>query len=363
MKSFKPFSFFILAFMLVVTSVTPSVSFAQDLIGVYVNDNMIEFDVEPQIINNRTMIPFRYVANAFGADVNYIENGDKKIVTAALDGKTIYLTIGSSSVIVEENGVQSEIISDVAPVIVPGGRTVVPVRLIAETFGHAVGWNGEAKQVVILTTDSLVEKYSASGKGIYNSLFGIDPEKLFGEYSFEFVVDSKMIFGTIAIDEDAVFCDVFIGEDFLEIATTDEYVYTRFNSLEDKDWVVKKIEDFKNESSIKYSNHMLTDEILKRFTEAFVDAAPSKDTYAALEGVFEVLCSDECDAKIVKTGSDTDYTATLRTQSEMGLKLEKTMENGLLKSFEISSLSAFGAFGIKIKLDREKISVTVPNIQ
>ena len=40
-------------------------------VSVYTDGTQIDFDVEPQIINDRTMVPMRAIFEAIGAEVNW----------------------------------------------------------------------------------------------------------------------------------------------------------------------------------------------------------------------------------------------------------------------------------------------------
>lgn len=51
--------------------------------GDLVNEKYIDFDVEPQMINDRVMIPIRFVAEELGYEVGWIDNTLGKIVTVA----------------------------------------------------------------------------------------------------------------------------------------------------------------------------------------------------------------------------------------------------------------------------------------
>lgn len=88
-------------------------------------------DAAPIVQNSRTYVPFRALAEAFGAEVVYDEA--TQAVTATLGSNTVVMTIGSATYTV--NG--EEKTADVAPFI-SGGRTMVPVRFAAEAFGSKV---------------------------------------------------------------------------------------------------------------------------------------------------------------------------------------------------------------------------------
>ena len=98
---------------------------------IIVNDAKGTIDSAPMIQNDRTFVPFRALAEAFGAEVAYDEA--TQAVTAKLNGVEVVMTIGSATYTV--NGTEKTM--DVAPFI-NGSRTMVPVRFAAEAFGIKV---------------------------------------------------------------------------------------------------------------------------------------------------------------------------------------------------------------------------------
>ena len=98
---------------------------------IVINDAKATIDAAPIVENNRTFVPFRALAEAFGATVAFDEA--TQAVTAELNGVTVVMTIGSAEYTV--NGVAKT--ADVAPFI-NGSRTMVPVRFVAEAFGIKV---------------------------------------------------------------------------------------------------------------------------------------------------------------------------------------------------------------------------------
>ena len=98
---------------------------------IVVNANKVAIDAAPMVQNSRTYVPFRALAEAFGATVAYDEA--TQAVTAELNGTTVVMTIGSATYTI--NGVEKTM--DVAPFI-NGSRTMIPVRFAAEAFGITV---------------------------------------------------------------------------------------------------------------------------------------------------------------------------------------------------------------------------------
>ncbi|MBC7194319.1 MAG: PKD domain-containing protein [Caldisericia bacterium] len=113
----------------------------------YVNDEIKNMDVAPIILEGRTLLPIRYVAEALGATVGW--DGVEKKVTISFKDKIIELWIGNNTARV--NGEYKYIDPsnpNVKPLII-SGRTMLPIRFIAENLGCKVDWNAELKEVKI----------------------------------------------------------------------------------------------------------------------------------------------------------------------------------------------------------------------
>lgn len=114
----------------------------------------IAFDVPPQIINERTLVPMRAIFEALGAEVQW--NGETQTVTAANNNTTVQMTIGSVAMYVGA----TEVILDTPPQIVDE-RTLVPVRAVAESFDCDVDWDGDSRTVIITSANSEPEPTAA----------------------------------------------------------------------------------------------------------------------------------------------------------------------------------------------------------
>ncbi|RJQ29401.1 MAG: copper amine oxidase N-terminal domain-containing protein [Peptococcaceae bacterium] len=105
-----------------------------------------QMDVAPYIKDSRTYLPVRYVAYCLGlTDANIIWDDANDTVTLIKSGTVVQLKIGSTTLLV--NG--AAITMDVAPEIVDPGRTMLPIRFVAEAFGAVVTWNETAQTVKI----------------------------------------------------------------------------------------------------------------------------------------------------------------------------------------------------------------------
>lgn len=114
----------------------------------YINDIPTPMDASPVIKDGRTLLPVRYVAIPLGATVDW--DAVSKKVTVSNNGIVIELWINRNTARV--NGVDRLIDPDnssVTPVILPPGRTMLPLRFIAENLGCQVEWNGSTKEAKV----------------------------------------------------------------------------------------------------------------------------------------------------------------------------------------------------------------------
>lgn len=93
-------------------------------------------DVPPTIISARTMVPLRYIGEAFGATFDW--NEATRTVTYRYQGKTLKLVIGVTSETMD------------VPATIINGRTLVPIRYCSEAFGAEVMWFPSTRTVTVV---------------------------------------------------------------------------------------------------------------------------------------------------------------------------------------------------------------------
>ena len=126
--------------MLTVSALAVSAASTKD-ITVKVNDTVIRFpDQKPIIQNERTLVPIRFVAEALEYDVDWNEKDN----TAVIDDGKIILYIGTNKAKINGKSVTLDVASTVVR-----DRTMVPLRVIAETLDCSVDWIGETKTILI----------------------------------------------------------------------------------------------------------------------------------------------------------------------------------------------------------------------
>lgn len=117
---------------------------------VHINNKAVEIEAAPFVdaASGRTLVPIRIVTESIGASIEW--EGTEQKITIKHHDVTIELWIGRP--IAHINGIMMPIDIDtptLAPRIV-AGRTVLPLRFVADNLGFEVGWEG-ATQTITLT--------------------------------------------------------------------------------------------------------------------------------------------------------------------------------------------------------------------
>lgn len=104
------------------------------------NDVLLPLNPPPVILEGRTLVPMRGIFEAVGASVDY--NAETRVITGNRGDITLILTLGSKNAVINGN----EVMLDVPPQVIDG-RAFVPARVIAESFGASVQWDGLRNRV------------------------------------------------------------------------------------------------------------------------------------------------------------------------------------------------------------------------
>ncbi len=171
-----------LALVLSLFSVSAYAKTMQFTMGSYdakVDDGVITtytMEVAPYTVEGRTMVPVRILTEAFGADVKYIEEENKVIVT--LDKKVINFIIGQDTATVDGESVKLDV-----PTVETNGRTLIPLRFVSENLGFDVEYLASTEQILITNDPAVIE---IGGKKIsfadYKAMYKINAAS-YGEMS------------------------------------------------------------------------------------------------------------------------------------------------------------------------------------
>ncbi|MBQ9314082.1 MAG: copper amine oxidase N-terminal domain-containing protein [Clostridia bacterium] len=300
--------------------------------------------VNPQIINNRTMVPFRKIFNSLGVtDENISWNGETKTVVAKKDGLQIELQIDNTIAKKQLSGEEMEIKLDSAPVIIEG-RTLVPVRFIAESMNKKVGWDADNRTVIIIDTQELTNDLT-NAIPKYMKLLN-EESQLSKTYAMKTNVKGKIeytskdnksdnstlnISGTVNtnVKEKAIAIDMNLkltgkGELYntlkenkftnivLNIIASEDKIYIKSSTLEERakgKWIayendsLKQTFELKNEETISLEQLFELDE-----NDLNINTYQSLKT---ISNIIKALLKDE-NIQITEKGSTKSYTITMK---------------------------------------------------
>lgn len=123
-------------------------SHAAEDVTVTINGTVIAFDVPPQIIGDRTMVPMRKIFETLGAKVEW--NAEMRMALATYKTSVIAMRIDADSFSVTDvlTNETKDIPLDVPAQIVQD-RTLIPLRAISEALGKTVAWDGSTRTASI----------------------------------------------------------------------------------------------------------------------------------------------------------------------------------------------------------------------
>ena len=104
----------------------------------------VPLDVPPIILNGRTMVPIRFISEAFGAEVQW--DAETRTVRIYFEKTFTRVTLQINNTIARIN---DKIVTLDAPPTIINGRTMVPIRFISEAFGATVDWDNATRTVTI----------------------------------------------------------------------------------------------------------------------------------------------------------------------------------------------------------------------
>lgn len=154
MKNKKILAFVMSMALIVGITFTQGCSYlAKEDVTVKIDGEKVDFDVQPQIIDGRVMVPLRKIFETLGASVKW--NDESQTVSARKSSKTVSMTVNSAELTVDrgdtdENG---NAVTDTSTLDVPAqvisDRVLVPVRAVSEAFGLEANWDNGTQTVEI----------------------------------------------------------------------------------------------------------------------------------------------------------------------------------------------------------------------
>lgn len=130
---------------------------SQQTVQLYLEGKKIKPDVPPKIVEGRTLVPIRVIAEGLGSDVKWDARAKK--VSISSEKVDLSMWIGQKRAVV--NG--KDVTMDVPPQI-DQGRTLLPLRFVGESLGTTVGWESATSSVMVNQPYTL----NANGKTLGN---------------------------------------------------------------------------------------------------------------------------------------------------------------------------------------------------
>ncbi len=163
----------VLAAGMTLSIAAPAVN-ADDEIKVLLDGKELTFDVLPQLINDRTLVPFRGIFEALGYEVDWIDAYEGIVALNKTNNTSINMAIGRNTAFLLGEGIHAnpdakneidkndpsipqgviegseyyQVDLDVPPQLIDD-RTFVPVRAVSEMSGYKVDWEESINTVVI----------------------------------------------------------------------------------------------------------------------------------------------------------------------------------------------------------------------
>ncbi|KUK72704.1 MAG: Uncharacterized protein XD91_1165 [Clostridiales bacterium 38_11] len=141
----------VLLFIMALSSGNIGMDAEASTIRLLVDGNDITSLSSPLIVNDRTLIPIRFISEEIGAEV--IWDGINRTVKVVIGDRNVLLRI--DSYLVEYNNGAVYQLSDVAPLII-NDRTYVPLRLISNALGIGIEWDEASRTVIVDSTKTSV---------------------------------------------------------------------------------------------------------------------------------------------------------------------------------------------------------------
>lgn len=169
-----------------------------DDVTIQVNGEMVTLEEPPYIVNNRTVVPIRFLMDILGYEVKW--DGETQKVTCLRGDHTIEMTINQPEIVID--GVTY--ISDMVPIII-NQRTYVPLAVITRGTGAEVTWDGANKLVKVEQKIEYMNLFY--GKSSYTNYQSYQPIDLPIAYAWsQVMVKEGMVYlNTSSVDQNTMY--------------------------------------------------------------------------------------------------------------------------------------------------------------
>ncbi|MGE5391286.1 MAG: copper amine oxidase N-terminal domain-containing protein [Deltaproteobacteria bacterium] len=190
-----------------------------------IDGSNVTMSAPAQVVNGSTLVPLRFVGEAFGCDVSW--NSSIRTAIVKLVDQTIEVPIGASYAVINGNKVQVKV-----PAQIIKGSTYVPLRFISENLGAKVDYNSGTRTV------------SISLKGYINEDQGFQLVLPFGWSVLEENSDGV----TFSLNENCQAQVAFIGEgEGIDASNFKEFSEVCFEEFADKEVLDTQISGYSSQ--------------------------------------------------------------------------------------------------------------------
>lgn len=225
--------------------------YAAEDISVVVNGTPLVSDVAPIVVEGRTLVPLRAIAEALGVSIMWEQK--QQLISFSNDTTTFVIKIGEKMVTIKSNGKTTSGTIDVPPII-RNGRTFVPLRFLTESLNINISYDKMTNTVYIgsgqntlselkareLSTEGLIRAFKDAGLSVIDEVIytsSTDPNKKLGRPG-EYIAKIN-----------------FNDSNFSEIGDTPELTIEQFSNKKDmekrRDYI-QSIVDSTNLNDLKY---------------------------------------------------------------------------------------------------------------
>ena len=290
-----------------VMSALPAGVYADDYtqVNLLVEGQAVETDQPAVIVDSRTMVPVRVIAETLGCEVDW--DVETKTVTFTQGSIVATMVVGEKTLNVTNNGVTTAMEID-TPAVIINNRTMVPVRFLTELFGFNVDWDAVTKTVNVTAGETAADDIT-SGSAVST------------EITTEETTETSNTAEATETEEDIALLETFVesmdkGIEILQIKEDE------FTDEEDEEFVEQCDVVATILQGLSFTTPM-TDEEIAASEEAALIAYDSFATLAEKYGV-----SDEFEE------AAKDYTdAVSGSESEEEVKADETSSKEELKAY------------------------------
>lgn len=121
----------------------------KNAITIYYKDERLMPAVGPIVVNDRILLPVRFIFSSLGAEViEWVQS--EQMVYAKKQGIEVRMWLNSTKATIKNTitGITTEYTLD-SPMISRNNTTFAPVRFVCEAFGNSVKWDGDYQKVYI----------------------------------------------------------------------------------------------------------------------------------------------------------------------------------------------------------------------